>query len=395
MRPAGHNARRGGGLAALLVALALLACREVGPFESMHRPPPGDPPWRLTFNPGDDRAPAWSPAGDSVYYSADGFDDLPPIRDLLLRVPRAGGTAELLLADVQTAVTSDRRLPSVAPSPDGGRIAYAQLWNVYEDEGTEGCPLGWVCSSPDTVGSIPPLGSVMCRVRAAQGGGSIEDDPALRIDFAGWSIVDNGQVPPLELLESHPFQVLYALERARIFRPTWAPDGERVALSDGLRLLVWRVGEAQAVPIPGTEDGVGPAWSPDGDWIAYTYLERGASRTFTCVCPTAFGVSRRQERTVYEVVSRRVRLVRPDGSEQIDLAEGEDPAWTPDGSAIVFSAGNRLWRIGRDGSGLAEIPGTVGGREPAVSPDGRYLTFALGNAIGMHDVWVVSLDSGQ
>ncbi|HEX7091519.1 MAG TPA: hypothetical protein VF192_15370, partial [Longimicrobiales bacterium] len=66
MRAAGRNAGRCGGLAALLAALALLACREVGPFESMHRPPPGDPPWRLTFNPGDDRAPAWSPAGDSV-----------------------------------------------------------------------------------------------------------------------------------------------------------------------------------------------------------------------------------------------------------------------------------------------------------------------------------------
>lgn len=164
-------------------------------------------------------------------------------------------------------------------------------------------------------------------------------------------------------------------------------------LSDGLRLLIWRPGDTEATPIPGTDDGVHPAWSPDGEWIAYTYLERGASRAFECSCVDLLGTVVRQERAVFDIEARVIRLTRPDGSERIDLTEGEEPAWTPDGSTLVFRANDQLWRIGRDGSGLAPIPGTAGGREPAVSPDGRLLAFARRAENGMHDIWVVSLDS--
>ena len=109
------------------------------------------------------------------------------------------------------------------------------------------------------------------------------------------------------------------------------------------------------------------------------------------MCVDLLGTVVRQERAVFDIEARVIRLTRPDGSERIDLTEGEEPAWTPDGSTLVFRANDQLWRIGRDGSGLAPIPGTAGGREPAVSPDGRLLAFARRAENGMHDIWVVSL----
>jgi len=380
--------------ATLLALLAPLACREgPEPFEAERRPPAGDPPWRLTYNPGDDRSPVWSANGDSVYYSTDGFDHLPSNRGVLVRIPRSGGPAEPLLPDVQNKATQQRQLMAPVRSPAAARVAFAEMWVSYESTGTDMCRAGrWVCTAgQDTALSIPPLGAVMCRVRDAGATGRITDDPSIRVDFAGWELLSSG--PPLfQRLVAHPFQRLFAAERALVFRPSWSPDGQRIVLSDGLRLLIWRPGDTEATPVPGTDDGVHPAWSPDGEWIAYTYLERGASRTFMCDC-VDLGVSRRTERTIFDIQARIIRLTRPDGSEQIDLTAGEEPAWTPDGSGLVFRADDQLWFIRRDGSGLAPIPGTTGGREPAVSPDGRYVAFARRAENGMHDIWVVSLDS--
>lgn len=381
------------GVAAAAALFALLACREgPEPFEAVDRPPRRELPLRLTFSLGDDRSPSWSPGGDTVYYTAQGFDHLQRSNGVLVAVAREGGITGPILQDVQSPLAPPRWLTAASRAPDAGRIAYAEVWLNYWTEGTEGCRNGWQCTSPDTAGSIPALGAVMCRVRGVDAVGRIDDDPAVRIDFAGRRFASEGAPPP-EILTAHPFQFLYSTERSPIFRPSWSPDGERLVVSDGQQLLVWRVGDAQARPIPGTAEGVQPAWSPDGAWIAYTYLERGDSRTFTCICPALLAPSRVQERTVFEIASRVIRLVRPDGSEQIDLIEGDDPAWTPDGSELVFRAQDRLWRIRRDGSGLAAIPGTEGGREPAVSPDGRLLAFARRAAGGNHDIWIVAFDA--
>lgn len=55
-----------------------------------------------------------------------------------------------------------------------------------------------------------------------------------------------------------------------------------------------------------------PSWSPTGDWIA-------------------LGVIAEQ--------TRRIELVRPDGSDRHALANGSDLAWSPDGTRMAFSAG--------------------------------------------------------
>lgn len=98
--------------------------------------------------------------------------------------------------------------------------------------------------------------------------------------------------------------------------PTWSPDGTRVAFQrrdgDTTDIHVVRVADA---PSPGQRLAGGahnPAWSPTGDWIALGVI---AERT------------------------RRMELVRPDGSDRHALANGSDFAWSPDGTRMAFSAG--------------------------------------------------------
>lgn len=98
--------------------------------------------------------------------------------------------------------------------------------------------------------------------------------------------------------------------------PTWSPDGTRVAFQrrdgDTSDIHVVRVADA---PAPGqriASDAHNPVWSPTGDWIA-------------------LGVMAEQ--------TRRIELVRPDGSDRHPLADGADFAWSPDGSRMAFAAG--------------------------------------------------------
>jgi Tol biopolymer transport system component len=177
-----------------------------------------------------------------------------------------------------------------------------------------------------------------------------------------------------------------------VFGPSWSPDGQRAAFSDGLQLFVWTVGADVAEPVPGTEDALAPAWSPDGEWIAFFRVERAGSISGSCV-RIAFGsVVCEMERTVYSLGRRVLALIRPDGTGLTEVGEGEDPAWSSDG-ALLFRRDGQIWQSNPDGSDAASIPFTEDGREPALSPAGRHLAFSKLTSRGDHDIWVIALDS--
>jgi hypothetical protein len=382
---------------AFLFVFWLAACRE-GPAEytQTSAPPPADSSGKLTFNLRDDRSPSWSRGSDSVLYASESFIPFPITKGLLLGVPRTGGSARALIPTVQVGVPTQPWLFAPALSPDGNRIAFFEMKDtIPRDCDTIICPgIG-----ADTQAIHPRLQSGVLRVRDVSSTAA-NDNALMPMVFDGIT-VDSTQ-HPFELLFVtkeivYPYQRHFVTNRAPFFRPSWSPDGTRVAFSDGLNIRIWTVGQPGSLVVPNTEDGTFASWSPDGTWIAFTKLARGAARTMVCNCVIFVGanafVSAQYQKTVYRGTADRVgtaMIVRPDGSGSRSLGEGYAPAWTPDNREVIVTRGIDLWRVNAESGAAALVPNTTFGYEPAVSPDGRWIAFARLDEL-KHDIWVVPL----
>jgi eukaryotic-like serine/threonine-protein kinase len=155
--------------------------------------------------------------------------------------------------------------------------------------------------------------------------------------------------------------------------PGVAPDAPSLALSpDGTMLVfaaveqagrLWlkRAGELDATPVPGTESGYYPTFSPDGQWIAFT-------------------------------ASGRVKKVRPDGTGLATLADSAligfgGVAWLDDGT-IVF--------VGPERYELSRVS-AAGGARTTVLADSSFRGLGTGNVVplpGSRGVVFVVCNSG-
>jgi Tol biopolymer transport system component len=142
-----------------------------------------------------------------------------------------------------------------------------------------------------------------------------------------------------------------------------------------------------------------PAWSPDGEWIAFAQYERIASQVIHCIYIFNEQHACSERRIIHHHDDPRVVLVRADGTDRVALGDltgttGTDPAWSPDGRHVYVSSTEPgytiISRIDVETFAFDVIEGTEGGIEPAVSPDGRRLAFARPGDAG-HDIWVVDL----
>jgi hypothetical protein len=380
-------------LSALLV---LGACREAPDPFTVDNPFEGDATGRLTYSVLSDHAPLWSRGSDSIYYDAPTYPGLPPARSMMLGVPRTGGSARPILPSVQVGLNTTPWFAGLAVSRDGNNAAFLELTEVRDREFDYiVCPFAPTGPARDTAGSHSFLKQGVLRVRPVNST-SGTDAARLTVTFAGRTGDNTGAIRNF----AHPFHRMFDQDGVPFFRPTWSPDGARLAYSDGSNIRIWTVGQPQSVILPGSEDGVLPAWSPDGNWIAFSKPFRGAAQTFGCegwrfgdVRPAAFF-----QTTTYTPYTRegaQLMIVRPDGTGLRSLGIGDGPTWTSNSQTVIAHRDDSLFRIDITAGTGTVIANTVDAFEPMISPDGRFLAFArrieVGSELnkkGNYDIWV-------
>lgn len=297
---------------------------------------------RLTDDPTDEYAAAWSPDGREIAYT---------IRDRrgnfdVAVIPATGGKPAFLT----TNPTYDG-LPSW--SPDGEWIAFesdrdfrAGIWVMDRQGGNQ----RKISRSKD--GHFTPT----------------------------WS-PDGEQI----LYESVPADGDLSKNRE-----LWVMDpsgGQARKLGDGFnpeeRTLVFTLGHFHPGSVSGSASGLvlskpfevfscGLSWSPDGRRIAFESVRKGA---------VSIWVMNRDG-------SNTVQLTR-------DFSNNWHPVWSPDGSKIAFAsdrAGNYdIWVMNADGSQIRPLTfDAASDFRPSWSPDGRKIVFSSLRS-GNSDLWVVDL----
>jgi Tol biopolymer transport system component len=167
--------------------------------------------------------------------------------------------------------------------------------------------------------------------------------------------------------------------------PAYSPDGSQIAYAkkDGAWYHIYvrlAAGGAETPVTTGTAGpGTGfygdfyPAWSPDGQWLAF-----GSSRG-----DLQYGL---YDIWVVGAGGSNLKRVTSQGAPDTGW-----PTWSADGNVLVFSQNNEIWRVARAGGSSWGSPTLLwdAGTHPAFSPSGRYLAYANGG-----DIFVRGYPSG-
>lgn len=281
---------------------------------------------------------AWSPASDTLAFRSAGG----------LSVEAADGSGRRDVVPATEDPNTGAGVNAFAWSPDGKRIAYQKiggLWLVNAD----GSGTTQVLENPDPsdvqyelAGWAPGDQALLYWPGQAMSASLLADGaPLMRVPVAG------GQ----------PEEITNAMLLHTDFL-AGSPDRQRLALVDGNRRETWwnkviavsdPTGDLNRLSDDDRSD-LFPAWSPDGQQIAYT---------------SGPAIDASGDDAVQQAINqRRIWVMAADGTGKQALTNDpsfrdERPQWSADGSSILFARiqGERaqVWLMRSDGSGQQQV----------------------------------------
>lgn len=191
----------------------------------------------------------------------------------------------------------------------------------------------------------------------------------------------------------------------------WSPDGSRLAYvssAEGSAEIYVRWMDdggttARLTQLESSPSGL--AWSPDGEWIAFSMFVAGTGRKIAELPKAPRGAEWAPPPKVIDRVSWRsdgagilragfsqMFVVPATGGTPRQLTSGDfhhrgTPSWTPDGKSLVFSANRRedweweardsdVWQLDVATGAMTQLTERYGpDSNPVVSPDGKWIAY--------------------
>ncbi len=364
-------------LAALAtITIAILAILSINRRSQDDSPPPQHKLWQLTFDPGLESEPSWSPDGRMIAYSSDRSGNF----DIWVQPVGEGNPVR-----VTTSEAHDWQ-PDWAP--EGNRLVFRS-----EREG------GGLFVTPVLGGQERKISSFGYHPRWSPDGA--------RILFTGSTLIGTAELPKVYVvgLDGQPPREVLAdfLRQFAFFRVAWRPDGEHISLWGWSRQDKWRfftIPLNGGAPVkseidPKIEEQIREAtveltdflWSPSGRTLYF----KGTSQSVKNLWKV-------------EVDPQSMRWIS--GPERLTTGAGPDSdlAISPDGRKLAFTARaeqTRIWSLPFDasagrlkGEGRPLTGAGVKAVYPNLSPDGQRLGFSTRRA-GRWELWEKSLKDGR